>query len=167
MKDYKVVNSTNTDNNKGRGIVILTHSSIDHLVADIESPVEFEETCIIEIRLAKKDKLVFACIYRSPTKQANSHENNSMLNSLLKSLSQDKRYSHKCIVGDFNLPTIDWENWTTPHIEDSKEEKFLDALRDSFLYQYVKEPTRCRGTDDPSLVDLILTSEYNQVNNLK
>ena len=56
MKDYKVVNSTNTNNNKGRGIVILAHSSIDHLVADIESPVEFEETCIIEIRLAKKDK---------------------------------------------------------------------------------------------------------------
>eukprot|EP00111_Clytia_hemisphaerica_P017405 TCONS_00051474-protein len=90
-----------------------------------------------------------------------------MLNSLLKTLSQDKRYSHKCFVGDFNLPTINWESWTSPHIEDSKEEKFLDALRNSFLYQHVKESTRCRGMDEPSLVDLILTSEYNQINNLK
>lgn len=166
ISDYKVVNHTNADNEKGRGIVILAHSSINHLVIDVK-PVEFEEACIIEVRLSGRDKLIFACIYRSPTKRIHTNENNARLNDLLRMLSQDNSYSHKCFVGDFNLPTINWENWTTPHVEDSKEERFLEGLRDSFLYQHVKEPTRCRGMDDPTLIDLILTNEDNQINNLK
>ena len=54
-----------------------------------------------------------------------------------------------------------------PHIEESKEEKFLEAIRDSFLLQHVDKPTRCRGSDDPSLIDLIFTSEENQIRDLQ
>ena len=43
---------------------------------------------------------------------------------------------------------------------------FLNALRDTFFYQHVNEPTRARGTDTPSLIDLILSNEESQVNNL-
>ena len=111
--------------------------------------------------------LVFACIYRSPTKSDTSNENNIRLNKLIYDISSSKKYSHKCFVGDFNFPTINWENWTTKHVEESKEEKFLGTLRDSFLHQNVDEPTRCRGTDDPSLVDLILTGEANQAENME
>ena len=102
-----------------------------------------------------------------PTVNDNSTENNNKLNTLINDISSTKKYSHKCFVGDFNFPTINWENWTTKHLEDSKEEKFLNALRDSFLHQNVDEPTRCRGNDDPSLVDLILTGEANQAQNME
>ena len=151
----------------GRGIIILAHSSVNHLVIDIHSPVEFDEVAIVEIRLTGKDILALACIYRSPTNHTNSKDNNNNLNRLIRTLSEDKRYSHKCIVGDFNFPTINWKNWTTPHMEESKEEQFLEALRDSFLFQHVDEPTRCRGADEPSLIDLILTSENNQISDMK
>ena len=85
----------------------------------------------------------------------------------MRTIALNKKYTHKCLVGDFNLPSINWENWTTPHNEESKEERFLDALRDSFLHQGVKEPTRCRGNDEPSTIDLILTGEENQINDLQ
>ena len=170
FEDYKLVNQTNVDNKTiGRGIILLAHSSIQHLIVDVScsiNQVEFIEACVVEVRLSGSDMLLFACIYRSPTKTAHSDDNNNKLNSLIKEIASSKNHSHKCIVGDFNFPTINWNNWTTPHMEESKEEKFLDALRDSFLHQHVDEPTRCRGTDDPSIVDLILTSEANQLNNL-
>ena len=168
--EYKVASHTNAVTDIGRGVIILAHSSIQHLIIDVNhsiNDVNFNEACIIEVRLSGNDLLVFACIYRSPTKNDMSSENNTKLNCLIKNIASTKKYSHKCIVGDFNYPTINWKNWTTPHLEESKEEKFLDALRDSFLHQNVDDPTRCRGTDDPSLIDLILTGESNQVYNLE
>ena len=164
---YKVVNQTNTDTDEGRGIVILADTSIQHLVVDVKSEIEFNEACIIEVKLSGNDVLVFACFYRSPTNNELSTENNNKLNALLKSISLNKKYSHKCFVGDFNFPTINWEHWTSPHMEDSKEERFLDALRDSFLHQHVNEPIRCRGTGKPSTIDLIITGEENQIKNLE
>ena len=35
--------------------------------------------------------------------------------------------------------------------------RFLEALRDCFMYQHVTQPTRVRGEDEPSLLDLVLT----------
>ena len=166
INGYKISNHTNIQSSKGRGMVILSHHSIAHLVMDVNCTVDFEEACIVEIRLSGNDLLSFVCIYRSPTPTESSMENNTSLNKLLKSVAQEKTYTHKCIVGDFNFPTINWDNWTTPHAEESKEEKFLEALRDSFFHQHVQEPTRCRGTDNPSTIDLILTGEDNQITNL-
>ena len=39
----------------------------------------------------------------------------------------------------------------------------MEAVRDCFLFQHVEEPTRIRGNDNPSLIDLILTNEELQV----
>ena len=110
--------------------------------------------------------MVFGCFYRSPTTKANSNENNDNLSSLLKTLALNKKYTHRCFVGDFNFNTINWSNWTSPHGEDSKEERFLESIRDSYLYQHIDEPTRCRGTDNPSIIDLIFTNEEQQISNL-
>ena len=110
---------------------------------------------------------MFACVYRSPTDSSNSAGNNSNINKLIVNLAKDGKYSHLCIVGDFNYNKINWSNWSSPCSPDSKEELFLEALRDSFLYQHVLEPTRCRGTDEPSTIDLIITNEEAQVSDLK
>ncbi|XP_066923557.1 uncharacterized protein [Clytia hemisphaerica] len=167
FEEYKLVNHENITSKKGRGIIILAHNSIKHLIVGVKSATEFDESCIIEIRLCGRDVLVFGCLYRSPTNNNHSEENNDKLNELIKSIASEKRYTHKCLLGDMNYPTINWNNWTTSHSEESKEEKFLDALRDAFFYQLVDEPTRCRGTDEPSTIDLILTHEQNQVSDLQ
>ena len=46
------------------------------------------------------------------------------------------------------------------------ELKFIEAVRDSFLHQHVEKPTRRRGNDDPSLLDLIFTDESMQVSEI-
>ena len=155
------------DRNKvGRGIVILTHESIKDLVVEVKLENEFQEACMIEIKLQDNDTLLFGCIYRSPTSTEKSAENNASLNLLLKKVASNRKYTHKCIVGDFNYKDINWEHWSTPHDETKEDEQFLEALRDPFFYQHVDEPTRARGTDEPSLVDLVLTNEEDQVNNI-
>ena len=78
-------------------------------------------------------------------------------------LSQD--CLQDCLTGDFNFH-INWHQWSTPFSSRSKEELFLETLRNSFLYQHVLEPTRRRGTNEPSTLDLVLTSEENQVSDL-
>ena len=50
--------------------------------------------------------------------------------------------------------------------ENSAEVLFLEAVRDSYLYQQVEHATRRRGNDDPSLNDLIFTHEEMQVYNV-
>ena len=90
----------------------------------------------------------------------------TIINDLLRYLCNQKKYSHICFVGDFNFKDINWENWTTNKSEGSAERKFLESLRDCFLYQNITEPTRNRGTDEPSLIDLILTNEEMQVGDI-
>ena len=50
--------------------------------------------------------------------------------------------------------------------EESKEMKFIEIIQDNFLYQHVTLPTRCRGTDQPSTIDLVSTNEEQQIGNL-
>ena len=147
------------------GIFILVHSSISHLAIQVAPVVQFEEACLLEIKLEGSDVMLFGCIYRSPTQTSGSDENNNNLNALVHRLSDNKRYSHVCFTGDFNFH-INWHQWSTPFSSRSKEELFLETLRNSFLYQHVLEPTRRRGTNKPSTLDLVLTSEENQVSDL-
>ena len=39
-------------------------------------------------------------------------------------------------------------------------------MRDCYLHQHIEEPTRRRGTDEPSLLDLVLTNEAMQVSDI-
>ena len=78
-----------------------------------------------------------------------------------------KSYSHICLVGDLNFKSINWSSWTTNCGSDSAENQFIEACRDSYLHQHVNQPTRRRGTDEPSILDLIFTNEEMQVSEIK
>ena len=168
LLDYNIpgfsLHPINLDENKekGRGIAVYTHESIEKSVIQITPEINFEEVCLLELKLRGCDTMLFGCFYRSPTPSDLSEKNNEDLNSLLKSISK-KKYSHICFVGDFNFKDINWSNCTTIHREDSKEFKFIETVRDCFLTQHVDKPTRRRGNDDASLLDLVLTNEIMQV----
>ena len=168
--DYKIPNYSlhpvNLTDTIGRGIAVYTHIALENSVLQIKSPVRFEEACILEIRLRGGDKLLFSCLYRSPTRSETSDTNNELLLDLLKKIS-DRKYSHVCIVGDFNYKTINWKSWTTTGGENSPELAFIEGVRDCYLYQHVENPTRRRGNDEPSLLDLALTNEAMQIANIQ
>ena len=119
----------------------------------------FKESVRCPIKLKGCDNLLLGVIYRS---QSQSSANTASLNALLKSIGLDQKFSHKCVVGDFNYRNI---NWSAQHLcgEDSEEEKFLDAVAGGFWHQHVTSPTRARGTDTPNLLDLVLTNELDMV----
>ena len=149
----------------GRGIAIYTHEKIEKSTVQIELGSRFEEACLIEIRLRGGDVLLFGCIYRSPTPSSNSGQNNDDLNELLNIITK-KEYSHRCILGDFNYRDINWNNWTTQHGPESKEAKFIESVRDSYLHQHINEATRIRGNDEPSTLDLIFTNNPDLISSV-
>ena len=166
LQDYMLHPINITPGSPGRGILVYTHDSISKSVAQISLSTKFDENCALEIRLRGGDMLLFACCYRSPTKSETSEANNLNLNKLLKEVSVGK-YTHRCILGDFNYKDINWSTWTTNHNHDSKEELFLKTVEDCFFHQHVNQPTRRRGNDAPSKLDLIFTDEEMQVSDIK
>ena len=101
--DYQIPNytmySTNLLNNTGRGIVIYVIATMVSCISELSSPIDFQEVCLLEIKLKDNDKLLFGCFYRSPTPSMNIEGNNDKLNSLLKNLAY-RNFSHLCFVGD-------------------------------------------------------------------
>ena len=61
------------------------------------------------------------------------------------------------LMGDFNCSGIDWANeLTQEHSTNPLNIKLIDILRDCYLEQVITEKTRSRGSNIPSLIDLVL-----------
>ena len=167
--DYQILGYSlhplNLHTTTGRGIAVYSHESLSKSVSQIEPLLNFEETCLLEIRLRGGDLLLLACCYRSPTPTESSNQNNENLNRLFRCIEK-KNYSHWCIVGDFNYKNINWSTWTTACNENSTE-TFIEADPDFYLYQHVEEITRRRGNDNQSLLDLIFTNEAMRVSDIQ
>ena len=150
--------------NDDRGILIYVHESVSESISHFTKIPSFNETIFIEVKLKKGDKLLIGGIYRSPN--STSEVNNKAMLNLIRTVCNGT-YSHICIVGDFNCPRINWHLRDFIGPEDSFESQFLNVVDDYFLYQHIDQPTRSRGTDNPSLLDLVLTNEENMVSNIQ
>ena len=63
------------------------------------------------------------------------------------------------IMGDFNCKEVIWENWITEGSEETWGNKVLELATEHFLTQWVNEHTRYRGSEEPSRLDLIFTTD--------
>ena len=54
--------------------------------------------------------------------------------------------------------TLTWQYWTTTNLN-KPDSKFLNILQKNFLNQHVIHPTRVRGTDEPHILDLVITND--------
>ena len=126
--------------------------------------MSFKECLFVELKLTNKRKLLFGCIYRS---DAGSDDNNEELINMIKTTSQ-LNYSHIITVGDFNLPDINWKNWTTKsNNSNNLNFKFVECLRDAFMSQHVTDPTRGRGSNDPNVLELILSNDEDIIGDVE
>ena len=71
-------------------------------------------------------------------------------------------FKHIFYSGDYNLPDICW-NEDKSYPEKSLERKFLKCIDDNYLTQHVDTPTRGRGTNKPSLLDLVITNQDDAI----
>ena len=73
---------------------------------------------------------------------------------------KDKKYKNNFIVGDFNLDTLNWQNYTaTSNVQTS----YLNLFLDLGLTQIISEPTLKCG----NILDLLLTDSPLLVTNQK
>ena len=115
-----------------------------------------------------KQRILVGCVYRSgtPTTAAkyDEHFNNMIIN-----MSNMPSFTQKYCFGDFNYNKIQWTPQPIPpsnSAEDSPEVKFVECVRDAFLYQHIYEPTRYRDGQRPTIDDLLFSTEQNSVSKI-
>ena len=105
-------------------------------------------------------------MYRS---QSLAQHNTEKLCKLIEEMSQKHKNGQLVLMGDFNLKNIKWSDLGlgTATSESNKEEIMLiNTLSNNYLVQLVQNPTRGRGKDKPSLIDLVITNDDKAVSDL-
>ena len=100
-----------------------------------------------KISLSKNSHLLVGACYRSPS---STTEENMQLTKVVETSANNCAL----IFGDFNYPSIDWENLDA----DNSSRYFLNLVTDSFRTQHVSSPTR-----GSNILDLVFTTEPGMV----
>ena len=136
------------DQRGGGGVLLAVRNTIPSLRRpDMETSAEI---IVCELRPSCKKKILMAVFYRPPSSDC------SYLSELTKFLRKASRtkFDQLLIVGDFNLPNIDWPTMTSSSDSDLYN-IFTKSIKDHFLWQVVDSsfPTR-----QENLLDLVLTN---------
>jgi len=165
LENYELELKGLNDRGPTRGVAVYVHKSIVYrkinLLRVFEKNEVPDEALSLEIVLGGGEKMMFTNIYRSPN---SSQQANESINAYLRKIGNMTQYRHKVVVGDFNRKDVNWENLTSPSEANSE---FIEAVRDSFMTQHILTPTRGRGTNDPSLLDLVFTSGEDDVEEIE
>ena len=151
-----------TNDNPKRGCIIYVKDSNISTSNSLGS-CEFDESVWCNIMLERGDKLCVGCVYRSPN---STNINNIALNKLIEQANRQHPY-HILILVDFNYENIDWETLVTVPGATQETAQFVETVNFENLYQHVKQYTRSRSDQNPSILDLILTNETNMVDSLR
>ena len=149
-----------TDLSMGRGILIYVKECLG--ATDFNITATYKEHVWCQLYLARGDKLLVCCIYRSPHSTV---DNDFKLYDMFRNICA-KKPSHILILGDFNFKEIDWENYSCNTNETHPAYNCLESIRDCYLFQHIKTPTRFRGKQEPSVLDLVFTNEENMIDNI-
>ena len=143
---YKFFNKDRV-NRRGGGVALYVATwlnPVDITPAD----TNIEHVCV----KVKGDELTvnISVTYRPP---GQNHElDTAMYNILHRSLQNNE----SLILGDFNLPHIEWQSLSGVERE---SHSMLEFLEDNFLTQLVSEPTR-----ENSILDLVIASQDHLIN---
>ena len=126
----------------------------------IDTPTLNIESLVIKLS-NRSLTLALGCIYRAPS---TDFESDSKLFDIISNLAND--YTNLLIFGDFNMPDLSWPLATLVSSNPSYQ-LLLDVLNDSHLCQLVTQPTRYRVNQQPSVLDLIISSSPDLLSNLE
>lgn len=135
-------------NGRGGGIAIFVHNSVKFSVVDIPSEFSALEMICIDVQYGAQTCRIIR-YYRSPGCSAQDIDYMLLsVRSLQKLCSSDKV---TFIIGDFNLPHIDWSYY---HATDNIiYNSFLKFVKSYGLIQFVDQPTR-----EDNILDLVLST---------
>ena len=167
LEDYIIpgysIETRNIDTKTGRGLLLYINDALRYSMLDSFS-TPFEEFLVCDFNHIHdvKNTTRLALVYRSP----NSPEQNS--NNMCRIIKDICTTQHPVIiVGDFNLPNIDWSSYSHPGSEHSLDFKFIETLRNNYLNQHITSPTRGRGSANPNILDLFLSTEGENIQDIE
>ena len=105
IPDFQIFREDRTDNSGFGGSVIYTHNSLNVSKLDW---FEKSESLAVKINMTNDQFLNIICVYRSPNLKYN--ENNRLLNQLNNVPFASAEFENIIMVGEFNLPNVDWVN---------------------------------------------------------
>ena len=146
-----------------RGVAIYVKDTLSSSINLDLTDHLFSESVWVNIHINNKDNFLIGGVYRSPQ---SSIENNDLLLDLLQK-TKDTTYSNILIMGDFNLPEINWDLWTTTRSETHISYKFLECLRDNFWEQAIFSPIRWVNDQPGNVLDLCLTDNLEIIKNIE
>ena len=144
-----------------RGVAIYISEKID--VELVRLKTYYHDHLWLKLKLRNNDSLLVGCIYRSPHKDISKviETTRTVCDVITEGISL--KITHTLICGDFNYPEIDWEN---EFVHSETVKTFIEKIQSCDLHQHVCKPTRYRDGQEPSLLDLVLTTEEGIVQNL-
>ena len=111
--------------------------------------------------LLKHVKFRIISLYRPPCSSRNPTSSASLV-KLLSTLVDPHLINTTIILGDFNLPFIDWSNSCAR--SDGIHDSIFNCLSVLGMSQLVTQPTRIANTGHANLLDLILTNDPLSIN---
>ena len=141
----------------GGGILILTKEGM--CVEDMQCESGKAEVISIAIRMKSGEKRRIILTYVPPKTNAwECEEYKDMKKDLMKSLdSKIRRDRSVLLLGDFNCRDVNWEDMEVTGESGTWGEDLLQLAMVNTMDQWVKESTRYRGEDEPTMLDLVFT----------
>jgi hypothetical protein len=139
------VDRKDTTNGAGGGLLTYSRDGIDILPSDKSSV--FIQHSSFKVKMNTMTTTLHL-VYRPPS----SNDMAGLVN-IIKNVDPGS-----ILIGDFNLPGIDWQNGTS----DNKSKDFMEAAEEKFLEQLVDFPTHTTG----NTLDLVLTNSSEMVESI-
>ena len=148
-------------NNSGRGVCLFIRDNLDFNVHDDINNM-FNPSIFTTIYSSKHEYFSLGVIYRSPNSSIDD------VHKISQQMSEACKRFHGVdnklvIVGDFNFKNIDWSSETCTIQPDVT---FFNCVQENFLFQAVHEDTHFKPNCNSSLIDLILSNDYDFVTDL-
>ena len=143
---------------RGGGVLLYTHESIP--ITDVDT---FDDK-VSQVLICRFDsiKMIVSVIYRPPDAPSSSFQ--SCMDHISNYIA-DKDNFESCIVGDFNLPEVDWISSTvlpgSTSLDRLAAELTFQFMTDNLHSQFISEPTRGDNT-----LDLFLSNSVNLVSHV-
>jgi hypothetical protein len=140
----------------GGGVLISIRRDIDVVSTKIDIKCDAE---ILGITLKFNDgrKAVFCTCYRVGTLGATNH---SSVDSYLQKIRLRRGISNIFVVGDFNMPKVQWDQF---HSRDNVDQLFLNTFSNLAFDQLIDVPTHIKG----NILDLLLSNNPRVVSDIK
>ena len=141
----------------GGGVLILVRDNIR--VEEVSYGEGMMEIMGITIKTGEMKKRKIIVTYVPPKTNAwKVEEHREMQKEVIKCLDNMLRGEERILlVGDFNCRNVNWKDMEVVGNAGSWSEEMLYLAMVNTLDQWVEEPTRYRGEEEPSLLDLVFT----------